>query len=144
MSVQSVRCEALQGPLVGAAGGGRTGQSRADDVREVLEVAHHLGTVQGLIDQRRCPRGIYREVLRPRGSGSGGQGDDRGGRGGDGAAAHRRGSIDRCGGIGSVTVTVVPTPTFELTAMLPPNMLRTTLWTTTNPMPLPSPNSLVV
>jgi len=39
---------------------------------------------------------------------------------------------------------VVPAPSFESTAMLPANMFRTTLCTATSPMPLPSPNSLVV
>src|SRR5204863_97904 len=70
--------------------------------------------------------------------------DDGGGGREDAAAAHGWRSSDRCAGIGSVTVTVVPTPTFESTAILPANMLRITLCTTTSPMPLPSPNSLVV
>src|SRR5467141_3085369 len=46
--------------------------------------------------------------------------------------------------MGSVTVTVVPVPRVDSTATLPANMLRTTLCTTTSPMPLPSPNAFVV
>src|SRR5204863_258808 len=52
--------------------------------------------------------------------------------------------MERCAGIGSVMVTVVPVSTLESMAMLPANMFRTTFCTTTSPIPLPSPNALVV
>src|SRR5256884_6960619 len=144
VAIQAVRLEALERPLVGTTGGGRSGEARADHVREVLEVLHHGGVAQRLIDQRGRPRGVDDEVLRRGGSRMGGEGDDGGGGREDAAAAHGWRSSDRCAGIGSVTGTLGPTPTFESTAELPANMFRITLCTQTRPTPVPSPDSLVV
>src|SRR5206468_9702228 len=53
----------LERPVVGPAGGGRSGEPRANDVAQVLEILHHLGAVERLVDQGARPRGIDDELL---------------------------------------------------------------------------------
>src|SRR2546422_3001082 len=51
----------------------RSGEPRTDDVAQVLEILHHLGAVERLVDQRAGPRRVDGEIL----SGHGSDGKDR-------------------------------------------------------------------
>ena len=55
---QAVGPEPLGGPLVGPAHGRRPGETRADDVAEMLEILHHLRAVQRLVDQHAGSCGV--------------------------------------------------------------------------------------
>ncbi len=61
--VQAVALEPLERPIVRPAGGGRSGEPRADDVAQVLEILHHLRTAERLVDQGAGPRRVDDEVL---------------------------------------------------------------------------------
>ena len=68
VGVQPVVPEALERPLVRPPGGGRAGEARPDDIREVLKVLHHLGVVERLVDEEPGARGIDGQALSRRGA----------------------------------------------------------------------------
>src|SRR2546422_400685 len=73
----------------------RSGEPRTDDVAQVLEILHHLGAVERLVDQRAGPRRVDGEILSGRGSdGKDGEG---GGRRQD-VKTHDGSSVTRPGG----------------------------------------------
>src|SRR4029077_509726 len=58
----------LAHPTAPPGGGGGAGESRTDDVAQVLEILHHLGAVERLVDQSAGPRRVDGEILSGHGS----------------------------------------------------------------------------
>src|SRR6266853_1322033 len=76
--VEAVGLEPFERPIVRPADGWRSGEPRTDHVAQVLEILHHLGAVERLVDQSAGPRRVDGEILS--GHGSDGEHGECGGR----------------------------------------------------------------